>query len=84
MCVYFYFIGLDCLYPNWTVATLILKSTLGIAKKALNGIQWRVAHPLTLNHEVPMGSMDATICVSSAGIPYVDITNLKPFVIYKL
>ncbi len=55
--------------------------------KALNGIQWEVAHPLSLNYGAPVGSMDTTICVGSAGIPYVGITkgfkflNLKPFVI---
>ncbi len=59
-------------------------------RKALNGIQWEVAHPLTLNYGAPIASMDATMCVSNEGTPYVGITkgfkfvnfkNLKPFVI---
>ncbi len=32
--------------------------------KALNGIQWEVAPPLTLNYGTPITSMDAAICVS--------------------
>ncbi len=47
-------------------------------EKALNGIQWEVAHPLSLNDGAPIASMDATICVSSAGRNF---TNLKPFII---
>ncbi len=41
--------------------------------KALNGIQWEVAHPLTLNYGAPIPSMDATMCVSNEGTPYVGI-----------
>ncbi len=41
--------------------------------KALNGIQWEVAHPLTLNYGVPITSTDETICVSGAGTPYIGI-----------
>ncbi len=44
-------------------------------EKALNGIQWEVAHPLTLNYEAPIASKDATICVSSEGTPSVGITK---------
>ena len=32
-----------------------------IFAKALNGIQWEVAHLLTLNYEVPIFSMDFVI-----------------------
>ena len=38
-----------------------------VVQKALNGSQWEVAHPLTLNYEAPISSRDATICVSSEG-----------------
>ena len=38
--------------------------------KALNGIQWEVDHPLTLNYKAPIASVDATMCVSSEGPPY--------------
>ena len=44
-------------------------------KKALNGSQWEVAHPLTLNYGAPIASMDATMCVSNEGTPYVGITK---------
>ncbi len=43
--------------------------------KALNGIQWEVAHPLSLNYGVPIASMDAAICVSGGGTPYVGLTK---------
>ncbi len=50
--------------------------------KALNGIQWEVVYPLTLNYDAPISSRDATIYVSSEGTPYVGITKgWKPFVI---
>ncbi len=42
--------------------------------KALNGIQWEVAHPLMLNNGAPVTSMDATMCVSNEGTPYEGIT----------
>ena len=48
--------------------------------KALNGIQWEVAHPLTLNYKAPIPSRDATICVSSEGTPYIVITKGFKFV----
>ena len=35
--------------------------------KALNGIQWEVAHPLTLNNGAPIASRNATTCVGSEG-----------------
>ncbi len=43
--------------------------------KALNGIQWEVAYPLTLNYGAPIASRDASICVSSEGTPYVGIAT---------
>ncbi len=43
--------------------------------KALNGIQWEVAHPLPLNYGAPVASMDATVCVSGEGTPYLRITK---------
>ncbi len=52
--------------------------------KALNGIQWEVAHPLTLNYGAPIASMDATICVSVEGTPYVGITKGFKCVMYLL
>ncbi len=41
--------------------------------KALNGIQWEVAHPLMLNYGAPIASMDAIMCVSGEGTSYVGI-----------
>ncbi len=32
------------------------------SSKALNGIQWEVAHPLTLNYGATIASRDATMC----------------------
>ncbi len=34
-------------------------------RKALNGIQWEVADPLTLNNGAPIISVNATMCVST-------------------
>ncbi len=57
--------------------------TLLTQEKALNGIQWEVAHPLSLNYGAPIASMDAAICVSGGGNPYIGITKgFKEF--YKL
>ncbi len=42
---------------------------ISVVLKALNGIQWEVAHPLPLNYGAPIASMDATMCVSSGGTP---------------
>ena len=53
-------------------------------RKALNGIQWEVAHPLTLNYGAPIASMDVTICVSSEGTPYMGITKGFKFVTQKM
>ncbi len=44
--------------------------------KALNGIQWKVAHPLPLNYGAPISSRDATMCVSGGGTPYLSIECL--------
>ena len=49
-------------------------------RKALNGIQWEVAHPLALNNRAPIASMDATMCVSVEGTPYIGITKSFKFV----
>ncbi len=38
----------------------------GLLAKALNGIQWEVAHPLSLNYGAPVGYMDATMCARTA------------------
>ena len=43
--------------------------------KALNGIQWEVAHPLSLNFGAPITSIDATMCVRGVSTPYVGITK---------
>ena len=48
--------------------------------KALNGIQWEVAHPLPLNYGALIASMDATICVIGVGTPYIGITKGFKFV----
>ncbi len=52
----------------------------GSSIKALNGIQCEVAHPLSLNYGAPIASMDATICVSGGGTPYIGITKGFKFV----
>ena len=41
------------------------------SSKALNGIQWKVAHQLMFNYGDPIASMDATICVSGEGTAYI-------------
>ncbi len=48
--------------------------------KALNGIQWEVAHPLMLNYGAPIASMDAIMCVSGEGTSYVGIPKGFEFV----
>ncbi len=40
---------------------LVLSERKG--EKALNGIQWEVAHLLPLNYAAPIAFLDATICV---------------------
>ncbi len=41
----------------------IMHSLYVFRGKALNGIQWEVAHPLPLNCGAPIASLDASICV---------------------
>ena len=60
----------------------MIKCSPYIGGKALNGIQWEVAHPLSLNYGAPIAYMDATICVSGGGTPYIGIT--KGFMLYQL
>ena len=48
-----------------------LQGNLKRNTKALNGIHWEVAHPLTLNDGAPIASMDATMCFSGEGTSYV-------------
>ncbi len=39
----------------------------GNSTKALNGIHWKVAHPLMFNYGAPIASMNATMCVRGEG-----------------
>ncbi len=60
-------------------------------QKTLNGIQWEVAHPLSLNYRGLIASMDATICprtysTSLDKLPYgagVFICYRQPVLIYS-
>ncbi len=45
--------------------------------KAFYGIQMEVAHQLALNYGDPITSMDATMCVSVEGTPYLHTPGVQ-------
>ena len=55
----------DFYFDRLTKVFIVFSLLLSLTEKALNGIQWEVAQPLTLNYWAPIASMDATMCVSN-------------------